>query len=104
MSKAEFRHIATSHGDAGKTAFEVLDGRTTPEPFVSRFLSSFSSRSTSCVARRRKKNLLQNRLARLSSLEGQYLVKILSGDLRIGLREGLVEEAVAEAFSARSTR
>src|SRR5262249_23576281 len=32
-SDAEFRRIASSHGDAGKTAFEVLDGRTTPEPF-----------------------------------------------------------------------
>ena len=30
--------------------------------------------------------------------EGQYVVKILTGDLRIGLREGLVEEAIAKAF------
>src|SRR5213075_3153287 len=30
---------------------------------------------------------------------GQYVVKILTGDLRIGLREGLVEEAIASAFA-----
>jgi len=36
----------------------------------------------------------------LSAREGQYVVKILTGDLRIGLREGLVEEAIAAAFSA----
>src|SRR5207253_3442833 len=42
----------------------------------------------------------QNRLARLSAREGQYVVKILTGDLRIGLREGLVEEAIAQAFNA----
>ncbi len=47
-----------------------------------------------------KTELLQNRLARLSAREGQYIVKILSGDLRIGLREGLVEEAIASAFAA----
>jgi DNA ligase-1 len=34
----------------------------------------------------------------LSAREGQYVVKILTGDLRIGLREGLVEEAIARAF------
>ncbi|MGZ5257779.1 MAG: ATP-dependent DNA ligase, partial [Burkholderiales bacterium] len=34
----------------------------------------------------------------LSALEAQYVVKILTGDLRIGLREGLVEEAIAKAF------
>src|SRR5262249_23000160 len=33
ISDTEFRSIAKTHGDAGKTAFEVLDGRTTPEPF-----------------------------------------------------------------------
>src|SRR5207248_3812165 len=33
ISDAEFRRIAHSHGDAGKTAFDVLDGRTVPEPF-----------------------------------------------------------------------
>ena len=42
--------------------------------------------------------MLQNRFSTLSGREGQYVVKILTGDLRIGLREGLVEEAVAKAF------
>src|SRR5207302_4750289 len=45
-----------------------------------------------------KARLLQNRLSVLSAREGQYVVKILTGDLRIGLREGLVEEAIAKAF------
>ena len=33
-----------------------------------------------------------------SPAEGKYLVKLITGDLRIGLREGLVEEAIAAAF------
>src|SRR5213594_3723555 len=33
VSDEEFHRIASSHGDAGKTAFDVLDGRTTPQPF-----------------------------------------------------------------------
>ena len=35
--------------------------------------------------------------ARLSGDEARYVVKIITGDLRIGLKEGLVEEAVAGA-------
>ncbi len=100
ISDAEFRRIAHSHGDAGKTSFEVLDGRTSPEPFS--LLESYEL--FEALHKRRgpvaKTEFLQERLARVSAHEGQYLVKILSGDLRIGLREGLVEEAIATAFAA----
>jgi len=98
LSDAEFRRIAYSHGDAGKTAFEALNGRTNPEPFTlpeSREFFEMLQRTRGPVA---KTDLLQNRLAHLSAAEGQYLVKILTGDLRVGLREGLVEEAIAKAF------
>jgi DNA ligase-1 len=37
-------------------------------------------------------------LEKSSALEAKYLVKIITGELRIGLKEGLVEEAVASAF------
>jgi DNA ligase 1 len=98
LSDAEFRRIAYSHGDAGKTAFEALNGRTSPEPFTlpdSHEFFQLLQRTRGPLA---KSELLQDRLARLSAPEGQYLVKILTGDLRIGLREGLVEEAIAKAF------
>ncbi len=95
---AELRHIASSHGDASKTAFEALEGRTAPEPFSlgeARTLFEELHRVRGPVG---KTEILQARLARLTPLEGQYVVKILTGDLRIGLREGLVEEAIARAF------
>jgi DNA ligase 1 len=98
LSDAEFRRIAHSHGDAGKTAFEALDGRTKPEPFSlaqSRDFFEILHRARGPSA---KTELLQSRLARLSAREGQYVIKILTGDLRIGLREGLLEEAIARAF------
>ena len=100
LSDAEFRGIAHSHGDAGKTAFEAFDGRTKPEPFSlaqSRDFFEILHRARGPSA---KTELLQSRLARLSAREGQYVVKILTGDLRIGLREGLLEEAIARAFEA----
>ncbi|HEU4597078.1 MAG TPA: ATP-dependent DNA ligase [Pyrinomonadaceae bacterium] len=45
-----------------------------------------------------KKALLVAALEGATPLEAKYLVKLLVGDLRIGLKEGLVEDAVARAF------
>jgi DNA ligase-1 len=39
-------------------------------------------------------------LTRVSPLEAKYLIKIMTGDLRIGLKESLVEEAIARAYGA----
>ena len=100
LAEPEFRKIAMSHGDAGKTASDALEGRTNPEPFSlaeSRQLFESLHKTRGPLG---KTELLQKQLARLSAREGQYLVKILTGDLRIGLREGLVEEAIASAFFA----
>jgi DNA ligase-1 len=44
-----------------------------------------------------KLDLFRERLRMLSADEARYLVKIITGDLRIGLKEGLLEEAIAAA-------
>jgi DNA ligase-1 len=100
MSEAEFRRIASSHGDAGKTALEALEGRTASEPFALSDSRAFFESLHKARGPLAKTELLQARLAKLSAREGQYVIKILTGDLRIGLREGLVEEAIATAFFA----
>ena len=100
LSEAEFRRIASSHGDASKAALEALRDRTIPEPFTlgqSRQFFESLHKSRSPLT---KVKLLESRLAKISAHEGQYLIKILTGDLRIGLREGLVEEAIAAGFGA----
>ena len=100
LADSDLHRIASSHGDAGKTAFEALEGRTVPDPFdlvESRKLFDDLQKARGPIA---KADLLQARLARLAANEGQYVIKILTGDLRIGLREGLVEEAIASAFGA----
>ena len=97
---AELRRIASSHGDASKAAFEALQGRTAPEPFSLGDAQGFFETLHKTRGPAGKTELLQERLQKLSALEAQYLVKILTGDLRIGLREGLVEEAIARAFEA----
>jgi DNA ligase-1 len=42
--------------------------------------------------------LVRKLLSDVSPLEARYIVKIMTGDLRIGLKESLVEEAIAKAF------
>jgi DNA ligase-1 len=98
ISDAELHRIASGFGDAGKSAFEVLNGRTAPQPFSLRESRDLSENLHRARGAEAKARLLQDRFSILSPREGQYVVKILTGDLRIGLREGLVEEAIAKAF------
>ncbi len=44
--------------------------------------------------------LLRELLSQMTPLEAKYIIKIITGDLRIGLKESLVEEAIAKAFGA----
>ncbi len=44
--------------------------------------------------------LVRNLLGKVSQLEAKYIVKIMTGELRIGLKESLVEEAIAKAYDA----
>jgi DNA ligase 1 len=87
-------------GDGGDVAFEVF-GEARPDNKPSLSLAETESLLARLSATRGKKAktlLLTEALLRATPLEAKYLVKLLSGDLRIGLREGLVEDAIARAF------
>ena len=45
-----------------------------------------------------KTALVREMLSRSTPLEAKYIIKIMTGDLRIGLKESLVEEAIAKAY------
>jgi DNA ligase 1 len=47
-----------------------------------------------------KSAVLRDVLSRATSLEAKYIIKIITGDLRIGLKESLVEEAIAKAYGS----
>lgn len=88
-------------GDAGEVAFEAVAEakRDAYEPKIT--LAETESVITRLSETRGTKNktaLLATVLRDASPLEAKYLVKLLVGDLRIGLREGLVEDAAARAF------
>jgi DNA ligase 1 len=47
-----------------------------------------------------KATIVRDLLSRATPLEAKYIVKIMTGDLRIGLKESLVEEAIAKAYGS----
>ncbi len=49
----------------------------------------------------RKSAILRTLLERSDPLTAKYVIKVIGGDLRIGLREGLVDAAIARAFDRR---
>lgn len=88
-------------GDPGELAEEIIkEAKHAFEPTISLVeMESLITRLSETRGIRNKTALLATLLSRASPLEGKYLVKLLAGDLRIGLREGLVEDAVARAFN-----
>jgi DNA ligase-1 len=99
-TEEQLREVSHHYADAGKTAREILEGKTAPEAFGLLDAREFFNRIERTRGPIAKKELLEGRLARLASLEAKHLVNILTGELRIGLKEGLVEEAIAAAFGA----
>jgi DNA ligase-1 len=99
LSEGEYRTISRAHADAGKTTHEVLLDRTTPQPMSLTESRDFFTALAAARGPLAKGELLQARLATLAPLAASYLVRILTGDLRIGLKEGLVEGAIAAAFA-----
>lgn len=100
LSEQELRALSRQHADAGRTAYEALLERTSTSAFSLAASAEFFDLLHRTRGPASKAEILQQRLATLSAAEGSYVVRILTGDLRIGLKEGLVEEAIAQAFEA----
>jgi DNA ligase-1 len=85
------------HGDLGAVAGEVLPERSGEGLGV---LEAGKVFREIAVARgpAAKTALVRDLLGRATPLEAKYMVKIMTGDLRIGLKESLVEEAIARAY------
>ncbi|MFN2484120.1 MAG: ATP-dependent DNA ligase [Candidatus Limnocylindria bacterium] len=87
------------HSDLGDVAGELLEGRTPDSrPLtLADVHDAFEEISRSSSGEQRAARLA-TLFGRASGGEARYIAKILQRDLRIGLREGLLEEAVAAAF------
>jgi DNA ligase-1 len=99
----ELGDLFRKHSDLGDWAGDALDARTEPMPVslsdVEQTLESIRTARGSAKAAP-----LEALLRRMSPEEARFFVKIVAGEMRIGLSEGLVEAAIAEAFGASITQ
>ena len=89
------------HADLGDVAAEVTERSAVPPKPPELTLGDVAEAFDRIAAARGvapKAELLETLLARATASEIRYLVKIMSGEPRIGLREGLLEDAIARAF------
>jgi DNA ligase-1 len=94
----ELAPILRHHGDLGAGAEEILcDHPVKPSltlPQIAEVYASLALQRGPAA----KQALLEHTLQRLTALEAKYFIKIATSELRIGLKESLVEEAIAKAF------
>lgn len=89
------RYLA--HGDLGDLTGELLADRppsgTTLEAVDARFSQLAAAKGTNA-----RRALIREWLATLGGQEARFVVKLLGGELRIGLKEAQVEEALGRVF------
>ena len=95
---ASLAPVLRHHGDLGAGAEEILRGhKRTAALSLAEIAEVYAS-----LAQQRgpaaQQVLLEQTLHRLTALESKYFIKIATGELRIGLKENLVEEGIAKAF------
>lgn len=104
-----FRQAMAKTGDIGSATKTVLEQAKTRKQAtlaetsltiaeVRRTLEAIAQTSGS-GSRIKKERLITTLLSQTTPIETKYLVKIFTGEMRTGLHEGLMEQAVARAFS-----
>ncbi len=94
------------HGDLGSVAGELL-ARKVRAPLFPRALTLTAvdeifvrlAASAGKGSRQVKLEAMRSLFENADPLEAKYLVRIITSDMRVGLKEGLLEEAIAKAFA-----
>ena len=91
------------HGDLGSAAFDLLPAGRDLAPAtlaIEDVAASFAGMAAvqgAAGSTERRQGLLRDLLARATPLEAKYLIKLMLGDMRIGVKQAQVEEAIAVA-------
>ena len=104
-----FREAMAKTGDIGTAAKMVLEQaktkkqtQLTQNPLtIAEVQHAFDAiaQTSGNRSRTKKERLITALLSQASPVEAKYLVKIFTGEMRTGLHEGLMEQAVARAFN-----
>jgi len=97
--------IYLQHGDLGEVAEELLGTKREQalfsEPLTLADVEESFSRLRSLKgvgSSAARRGVVKSLVLRANPLEGKYLVKVLTGEMRTGLVSGLLEEAIATAY------
>ncbi len=104
-----FRQAMASTGDIGSATRTVLEKCTARRQTqltqnaltVTEVRRSFDAiaQTSGAGSRTKKERLITALMSQATPVEAKYLVKIFTGEMRTGLHEGLMEQAVARAFN-----
>ncbi|HEV2876931.1 MAG TPA: ATP-dependent DNA ligase [Nitrososphaeraceae archaeon] len=112
LTTTEIQQIYLKYGDLGKLGeYAISKKHTMPlfqqhekqDTFTMSYVFSILKKIADIEgagSNKDKKKNLTGLLISCSPVEGKYLIKIMNGELRIGLVEGLVELALAKAFDS----
>jgi DNA ligase 1 len=102
-SDAAIHSAYRRQGDLGAAAFDLLAAHAEPVP-ATLTIEDVAEGFTQMAATRgvergteRRQALLRSLIERATPLEAKYLIKLMSGDMRIGVKQAQVEEAIAVA-------
>jgi DNA ligase-1 len=98
LAEEELSAAYGRHGDAGDMVGDVLARHASGGQSLSWVANRFGMLASAggSLARRA---IVRDTLAVLGADEARYFAKLLSGELRIGLKEAQVEEAIAKGFA-----
>ena len=87
------------HADLGDVAHDLI-GTSAPsgDPLTLEDVEAAFIEIAALRGANAKRDRLRSLMARATAEDARYLVKVISGETRIGLREGLLEEGIARAF------
>jgi DNA ligase 1 len=86
------------HGDLGDVAEELLRNADPQADVSLAEVARLFEALSSARGPSQKAEILAKALKQASASDVKYIVKIITGDLRLGSKESLVEEAIAKAF------
>jgi len=91
--------VYRKHGDLGDMAEALLSQLNEERDLALTAVARLFEQLSETRSQQQKANLLRSAFAAGNGGDIKYVVKVLTGDLRIGSKESLVEEAISRAFA-----
>jgi DNA ligase 1 len=98
VAAADLGRSYREHGDLGDMAEHLLLKRPSTADVSLQQIAKTFDQLPNVRTPAQKMFLIKTLFEHMSAGEVRYAIKIMTGDLRIGLKESLVEEAIAKAF------